>query len=720
MLPGELAGEPDVVVVTTSDRECYVTRDLGQSWSAPTGLPNFSDVREMARLEDASSTILILGRHGNSTSIYASTDYGYSFQQRWTQSQSWAGEMWVPRKGPEAVDTVYLVHRGRVRRSTDGGQTFSLSSVVDTAAVEGRLCGSEAGAPTLYVALRSGGAWTLRRSDDAGATWSAAVPMTDFWTQLEASTIDAGRVCYGGVEVRRSTDGGQTFSRINTWGEYYGDPLHKLHADIQGIHCWPDPDDFSGWDLWYFSTDGGIFLSTDLAQTVVNRSLDGLGVSQYYSTLTSSSDPSLILAGAQDQGYQRGVLASPSASGPSTDFAQLISGDYGHLTSSNGTHDLVYSTYPGFVLVQEGQASPNLLYPFVDFPAGADHLWLPPVVADPNQSTAFYFLGDRLWRYTRVGSSAAWTPTQHSAQVFTGGGGNYLSALAFAPSNPSRAVAVNDAGKAYHSNDGGVTWGEGTLTGTDSHYFYGSALAIHPSDELEVFMGGAGYSNPAVWRSLDGGVTWAAASTGLPPTLVYDLAYAADGSGDVFAAAESGAYRWSRASGTWENVMDPGTPMTLYWSVEAVPGAPVMRFGTYGRGIWDLDLAAGSTSGTWQSYGQGAGPANFLALDSATPPNLGATVRLDLSGGGGVSTGYLMAGRTQGSMPLFGGVQLVDQVVRTLPISVDAAGVGSRQLVLPTTPSLLGLDFYFQAVLPDALIPGGYALSNGLQMTIGM
>jgi hypothetical protein len=73
----------------------------------------------------------------------------------------------------------------------------------------------------------------------------------------------------------------------------------------------------------------------------------------------------------------------------------------------------------------------------------------------------------------------------------------------------------------------------------------------------------------------------------LPSTLVYGLAYAGDGSGDVYAATEAGAYCWSRATATWENIMGTEAPITLYWSVEAVPGLPLMRFGTYGRGIWD-------------------------------------------------------------------------------------------------------------------------------------
>ncbi len=38
----------------------------------------------------------------------------------------------------------------------------------------------------------------------------------------------------------------------------------------------------------------------------------------------------------------------------------------------------------------------------------------------------------------------------------------------------------------------------------------------------------------------------------------------------------------------WENLMGRDAPATTYWSVEAVPSAGRVRFGTYGRGIWDF------------------------------------------------------------------------------------------------------------------------------------
>lgn len=592
--PWNLAQE-DIVLMR---RGAQVRRSTtaGSTWFEPWGLSELTEVRRMLVLPDAAQTVLIYGRAsigpsgGDLAAIYASRDGARTFQLLWSANNSWRGDIWAPRLGPGAGDTVYLLQNGRLRRSDDKGLSFSLVGVVATDASEGSLQGSEAGAPTLYCALRQGGAWRLHRSADAGATFTDMGEPPEYWGavgSMVAFSTDPDRVFVGGVEGWRSSSGGATWVRVNGWGEYYGDPEHRLHADLRGLTSLPDPDLPGLVDRLYVHTDGGTYLSLDRGQTVRNESLSGLGVGQFYSTLTSSRDPDLIVGGTQDQGYQRGYRLAATGDGPSSPFQQLISGDYGHLCSADGDHDLVFCTYPGFVLVQEGELDPVLHT--VAFPGGPS-LWLPPVVADPLDQEDFYFLGRQLWRYERAGG--AWTPNLHTAFDF----GAILSALAFAPSDPARVWATTTQGGLFHSTDGGATWSASVDPGPGSHYFYGSALVVDPLDPATCVVGGPGYSGPAVRRTTDGGLSWSPLGSGLPPTLVYDLVFSPDGSGDLFAATEAGAWRYRAATDTWEDAMGIDAPQTTYWSVEAVPAADLVRFGTYGRGILDLRLGAPPTS----------------------------------------------------------------------------------------------------------------------------
>ncbi|MFT7478594.1 MAG: photosystem II stability/assembly factor-like uncharacterized protein, partial [Gammaproteobacteria bacterium] len=719
ILPPEAPGEPEVIVIRRG-RIVYTSRDDGATWVTADGLGSQQSIRRMAVLDDAAHTILLLGSRnvsgGTKLALLASTDGGRTFAQRWVSITNGTSDMWVPQTGPEASSTVYTVHRGRIRRSVDGGATFMQQSVIDTTATEGYISGSEAGSPTLYVTLRIAGQWNLYRSDDAGVTTQLVQSnLGDYWGTMHAFPTDPMAVIFGGVEAHRSLDGGLTHQIVNTWGAYYNSPNTKLHADIRGMDVIKDAGG-SDYDYGYICTDGGLYVTRDAGLTVLNLTSLGLGVGQFYSTYTSSLNPDRIVGGTQDQGYQRGMRQPPSGPGPSTSMNQLISGDYGHLTSGDGTHGLVYSTYPGFILVQEGETGPSLR--FEDFPVGTNNLWLPPVVADPLDTTAFFFLARELYRYTRVNTNN-WNPVQHSAQSF-GGAGSYLSAMAFAPTDPQRAYAVNDIGRMWSSTDRGVTWTESATNGANSHYFYGSALAVHPTDALEAVVGGSGYSEPGVRRTLDGGVTWQPLIDGLPSTLTYDLTYAKDGTGDIYAATEIGAYRWRRDLEVWVDIMENDAPSTLYWSVEAVPALNRIRYGTYGRGIWDYEIEA-LDAGSITPYGTGLGGANVLSLDSISIANLGNTVQFDVTGGSAGRLAWLLQRDRQASVPFAGGTLLVQRhgLYARTRTRLDGNGEASFPFQLPENAALLGRQWFFQAIARDPSMVQGLALSNGLQMVIG-
>ncbi len=721
-LPAVVAGDPDVLVVTQDDGDVYRSVDGGQTWVTPAGLPALSSARGLAALQDTARTIVLYGEWASRGRVYTSSDLGQSFTLRWTGPVNWPGDIWVPRTGPEAVNTVYLLRSNQVLKSTDGGVTFTTLANVGSTGSRGRLVGSEAGAPRLYVAALEGSQWRLYRSD-GGVSWTSVSDLDHLWTgnsweSFQASSVNPDLLASADIETWRSFNGGASFQRQNTWGSYYGDPANRLHADVPGIHCWPDPDD-PGAEIWYVSTDGGLYESRDGFVTVQNLSLSGLGVSQYYSTLTSSIDTELILAGAQDQGYQRGRYAGPGIDGPSTDFDQLISGDYGHLTSSSGGHGKVYSVYPGFILVQQGEQNPQLQFPVLDFPAGSNHGWLPMVQADPIAPGTVFLCADVLYRFTQV-SGPNFSQAVHSAHDFLVGGANYLTAIDFAPSDPQRVYAANDRGRLFFSTDHGVTWTNSASIGPDPHYFYGTAIDVNPDDALEAVVGGSGYSGPAVFRTTNGGATWQAESAGLPPTLVYDLAWAADGGGDLYAATETGAWRWRRSTGQWTSIAHDRTPITIYWSVEAVPSANVMRFGTYGRGIWDyhLPLATGPdvAGGTprWRTIAVGGSSLALIAEGGDTTDGSGTTLRVRAPEHAGRKVLLLWSVEPDATRPDW---LIANRPEGRIPVQLDGEGAG--EIVLPRFPATIpsGGSLSLQAVLPGRLVDGAPRRSDLLVLS---
>lgn len=179
--------------------------------------------------------------------------------------------------------------------------------------------------------------------------------------------------------------------------------------------------------------------------------------------------------------------------------------------------------------------------------------------------------------------------------------------MRFAPSDPSRAYAATSAGRLFTSDDGGVSWEESGDDGPDSHYFHGTAILVDPEDPDTAWVGGSGYDGDAVYMTTDGGQSWEGWGDGLPSTLVYDLAMTTDGSRRVFAGTETSAWVRGPDDDAWTDVTGGAAPITIYWSVEAVQTEPVMRFGTYGRGIWDLQYTPMPPDEEPQDSGDGGG-----------------------------------------------------------------------------------------------------------------
>jgi hypothetical protein len=704
VIPGVSPTDPDIIVAATDGGEIHRSDDDGQTWTVPAGLPATVGVRRVLVPADGSDAIFIVARWWQGSnlknSVYRSTDKGLSFIKA-VGMNTYAGDIWAPRTGP---GDMYMLKQDTLQVSSDGGDTWIVRSNLPAPSTGGELVGSEAGAPRLWAILDEG-VDKLYRSDDAGLSWTFITAVSDYWGSLNASTIDPDLFAWGGVEVHVSYDAGASFDEVNQWWEYYGNEADKLHADIPGIDV---VSEGPGSETWYVATDGGLFRSTDGLASVENLSLLGLRVSQYYTTHTSTVDPDRVLAGAQDQGYQRADTAPVGTTALS--FDQLISGDYGHLVSGDGSHDWVYSCYPGFILVQKGATSPQLFQ--VDFPGGADYGWLPNLAADPWDTKRWFFCADKLYRYSKQSFMNSWTSLQWSTQDFAVSNGEYLTALEFSPTNSNRAYAATNFGRLWWSDNHGVSWTQSTSSGPSAHYFYGTAMVIDALDQDTVWVGGSGYSGPAVYRSTDGGVSFQAWGDGLPSTLVYCLAQAPDGSGDIYCGTETAAYKRGAADANWIDITENDAPVTIYWSAESVSSANVIRFGTYGRGIWDYDVSDGCS---WVPYGLGLGGANVLSLDTRSNTTLGSNMTFDVSGGVASAPGFLLLSTASTQLPLKQGYLLVDPTGWLLiPVQADGQGELQLQVSVPASPAWAGLPVSLQVALADAGQGNGWAFSNGL------
>jgi MYXO-CTERM domain-containing protein len=565
-------GADRIILAATDSGLVHWSDDEGQIWTVPTGLPELSSIRRITQKTDGSDQIYMVAYDGT-YDLYRSEDGG----QHWTMLLdlgSFAGDVWVPRDGGGVVA---LATSSGLQTSADSGDSWTAGGTWPTSPGRVELVASEAGSPRFYAAIDGTGLYT---ADGATGAWTYLHPFEEYWGAINASVTDEDVVVYGGVNAFRfhRSDGNRI---INYWWEYYDNPEDLLHADNMGIDVMLDGD---GDETWFINTDGGTYVSTDTVQTVRNLSLEGLRVSQYYSTLTDSENPEYVAAGAQDQGYQ--VTGGVAQDGELLYFDQTVSGDYAHLVSGDGTHEWVYSVYPGFILVQHG--AEDVAHGYLDFPEGENASWLPPLAADPYDRQDFFFCATQLYKYTRAG--ATWQAQVWSGQDFDSNGSEYLSGLVFSPVDAERAYATTNYGRVFTSDDHGVTWTESSSRVAYPQYLSGNALVASSIDKDTVYVGGSGYGLPSVYRSTDGGLSFHPWSDGIDDTLVYSLAEAPDYSGTLLAGTQTTVYRRDDADTEWRDVSDNTAPVTIYWSAEALTLKNTIRFGTYGRGIWDYQL----------------------------------------------------------------------------------------------------------------------------------
>ena len=436
---------------------------------------------------------------------------------------------------------------------------------------------------------------------------------------------DENLVIAGGIDLWRSTDGGDSLAEISTWWAHPPSP----HADQHAIVAHPSYDGTSNRTM-FFGSDGGIWSAPDIQAVGLEATApflkgwagldNSFGVTQFYAGAGHASSGKLI-GGAQDNG----TLCFDPQQGPQQ-WTTIFGGDGGWCAADPTDPDVFYGEYVFLAIHRntDGGASqdqdgdryidgqfwnqakgawdwklaPHRIPDAMPVPSGQPQkaLFIAPFLLDPNEPERILAGGLSLWRTNdaKTPNTPTSGPSWQSAKdpIVTSGNtrGFEISALAVATGD-SDTVWVGHANGALFLTSNGTagspTW-QPVASGSFPPQRYCTRITVDVTQKNVVYVAFGGYVRGNLWVTRDGGGTWSDLSATLPTAPVRAVTMHPRHAGFVYAGTEVGLFASEDSGATWSPTNQGPTNCSvddLFWMGETLVSV------THGRGMYRIDLS---------------------------------------------------------------------------------------------------------------------------------
>lgn len=557
-------------------------------------------------------------------------------------------------------------------------QTLQIGLRTDNSTIRTNLAINKVGSTvTVYAAVGESAAGTncssttqfgaVRKSTDGGQTWSAKLPSGGgfcggqcfYDIAIAVNPNDANEVYLGGSArgsggcsdgMKKSIDGGTVFTRDDT----------GLHADAHALFY-----DTAGYI--YTGNDGGVWKRSSSAAAGTawtNLNNAPLNTLQFESIAVHPIDRFLMIGGTQDNGteYQQTSLGN---------WANTEGGDGGYAlidqSATSTTNVTMYHTFfnssgqqIGFDRLIHadcllGPAGQKNLWPTRGAFGGINDTTTPtcdgtafylqnginindsvlfyaPMALGPGAPNTVYFGTNRLYRSSDRGDSMQIVSQSPIA------GTSPISTIGIWPGGDNIRMVGLQNGQVWATSTGSTTLVNLTSvsfpsnpTGSVTNKFVGRAV-IDPNNKNVAYISFSFFApaGQGIWKitnlvaasgAAPAAPVWTAAGNGIPSIPINSLVIDPINSNNIYAGTDIGVYVSTDAGANW-SPFGAGLPRSAVFELAIQPSFRILRAGTHGRGVWETPLISPGASTVQFSNG----------ADSVTESQVSKTITVTRSG----------------------------------------------------------------------------------------
>ncbi len=471
-------------------------------------------------------------------SANGSTVLAATWQGSWWSTDG--GSTWKPANGPTGVTNgpIYDIDfdptndqlaiaggQGQAFFSTDGGKNFAPASFNPaisnggTLPTNGRVELAYAPSnPTIVYASVNQNNGEVYRSTNGGQTYSrvntgsnffgAATnpPTSNGWYHniIWVNPQDPAFVVVGGIDLWRSTDNGANFAKISSWQN----APQSAHADHHMIVAHPGFNNSSNRTV-FFGNDGGIYKTADVATVGVSFpgvagwvSLNNnLGITQFYGA-SANTNSGVIIGGAQDNGTLR-------FTGNTQDWTSMSGGDGGFCAADQTDPNYFYGETQNLGLIRStngGLSSSSISAGIADAGNGSPANFIAPVVLDPNNPNTLLAGGLSLWRTNNARPTPSAPLPIWTAIKAPNASSSAVSAIAISPATSSFILVGHNNGNVFETFGGTQDSPSWSNISVGLPFRFVTSLTIDTTRTPNwIYATFGGFSSDNVYRSTDFG-----------------------------------------------------------------------------------------------------------------------------------------------------------------------------------------------------------------------